>query len=362
MPASSNQSSNQTSNQNQNYYSSQESTTTPVQLPSYTPGQYGILDYLTNYVNQGMSKSVPSYPGMLYAPLNAYENTWLSGNSPSFQYKEDALRNALSGKPAYEVNADTSQQYWNRYMEPQFQKQWKNLNESYAPNYFGGAQGIAAGEFNTGKLGEYAKLMYQDEQARRQALTEGLNRQAQIAVPAWSAQENYEQERGQLQRQIDESKIASDYMRYLSGEEVGGVRNEAYNPYTKLAFQLLGISPYTYAANTEASGESFGEATGSTLGTSTGTSQGPSLVDSLFASALPGLVQGGIGIASDYIKSLYNNPSTDGGYTNTGDYSLYNQGAYSPDEYFRTINLINSGGNDDSSGDEALYNTLYRSY
>lgn len=304
--ATASQSSNQSSNTTGK--STSESTTTVETLPKYYPEQEDLLKYLVGSVMGGLSGGVASYPGKLWADINPYEQTWLSGNSDTFQNREAAIRQTLSGQPGYTINEQTTKDYWDKYMMPQIDKQERLLRESYANNYFGGGKDIALGEFNTGVAGQYANLQYQDEQARRAAIENALNRQAQNAVPAWMANEDYEQQRGQLQRQVDEAEIASNYLRWMNGEEMGGVRNEAANPFFNQALALMGISPYIYMPVTESS--SNAETYGTSIGTSTGTSQGAgagysfinALGNSLGGTAVNALTSGTSAIW-DYIKN-----------------------------------------------------------
>jgi len=60
---------------------------------------------------------------------------------------------------------------------------------------------------------------------------------------------------GALQRQIDNEKLAGDLSRWLSGEPVGGVRSNIYNPYNQQVMAILGITPYGYGTTTTAQGE-----------------------------------------------------------------------------------------------------------
>lgn len=236
------------------------STSTTSTSNKYTPDQQALLAALTQQAGQGLSRGGEIYAGDMWAGVNPYEVDFLQGSSPNQQYREAAIRSALSGAPAYEINDQSTQDYWNKYIQPQVVTQQRALNEQYAPGIFSGGRDIAQGQFNTGVLGEYANLAYKDEQARRQALTEAANRQANVAPSAWANNAEYESKAAALARDIEEKKLATNYQRWMSGEPdpVTGIVNQAANPYRTLASALLGISPYVYQQNVNNQGAGLG--------------------------------------------------------------------------------------------------------
>lgn len=264
-------------------FDSARSTSTTQTSNKYTAEQQALLSALTQQAGKGLGTGAEIYAGDMWAGVNPYEVDFLQGDSPNQQYREAAVRSALSGAPAYEVNDQSTQEYWDKYLKPQVDTQQRALNEQYAPGIFSGGRDIAQGQFNTGVLGEYANLAYKDEQARRQALTEAANRQANVAPYAWANNAEYESKAAALARDIEEKKITSNYQRWMSGEPdpVTGVVNQSANPYRALAEQLLGISPYVYQQNVNSQGAGLG------YGALSGLASG---VGSAAASALPSLI------------------------------------------------------------------------
>lgn len=231
------------------------------QLNKYTKEQQDLLNALTSRASGGLSTGAEVYPKQMYAEQNPYETAFLNSGSEAAKnqvVREQAIQNAISGKPGYDINPEVTKQYWAQTMEPYYDKQERALKEQYGTGYFSGGRDIALGEFESGKSAAYAALQYQDEIARRQAIENALNRQAQVAPGAWTSNEALMQTSGTLARDIAEKQVASDYMRWLSGEPVEGVVNQAYNPYQTLAMQILGISPYVYQTNQTATGSGLG--------------------------------------------------------------------------------------------------------
>ena len=246
-----------------NFWGPQQSNSTTQTLPKYNSGQTNLLDILTNQAQKGTQVGAEQYPNQMWAGINPYEASYLDSSSlrtGGAGVREAAVQAAISGKPAYDINDDTTRNYWDQYVQPEVDKQQHALNEQYAPGIFSGGRDIAQGNFSTGVLGQYANLQYQDEQARRQALTDAANRQANTAVSAYTTGLTNDQNAAALARSIEEKKLSTDYQRWVSGEadpRTGAV-NQAANPYRALALQLLGISPYSYQQNVDSTGAGLG--------------------------------------------------------------------------------------------------------
>jgi hypothetical protein len=62
---------------------------------------------------------------------------------------------------------------------------------------------------------------------------------------------------GQYARMIDQEQVQGDLQRWLMGEEMGGVDPTQYSPYLTLAFEALGLSPYSYGTYGKSSSSSW---------------------------------------------------------------------------------------------------------
>lgn len=282
------------------------STSTVTSYPKYSDAQTNVLNKLLNQAYGGITTGAEKYSGDMYAKENPYETTFLNWDSPTAKTIQSALDTVLSGKAAYDITGDTTQAYWDKYMAPMVAKQQRALNEQYAPGIFSGGRDIAQGEFNTGVLGEYGKLQYADETARREALTDAMNRMANTVNTAYANEATRLKDTGELARSIQEKKIAGDYQRWMSGEaDANGVVNQSANPYRSLALSLLGTSPYVYGSNVSSDGTGLGTSLLTGLGSGAG-----SVLASLLSSGGSGLLSsGGSGLwslGSSALSSLGN--------------------------------------------------------
>lgn len=322
-----------------NFFGPAGSESTVTQRSKYTTKQQALLDMLTNEASTGLRSGGQTYGKDMWAGVNPYEQAWLnttgvqgqqaaprpptdvqpqggisegwgrpsddpywnqfpqqpgqpaqpgqqvSTGNQAFDAREAAIQRALSGAPAYQVDPQATQNYWNQYLQPQVDKMQRQLNEQYAPGIFSGGRDIAQGEFSTGVLGQYANLAYQDEQSRRQALTDAANRSANVAPTAWGQQTANMQNAGSLARSIDEKRLTTDYQRWMAGEPdpTTGEVNQFTNPYRALALQLLGLSPNVYGTETNAHGAGMG------YGAAAGAASG---IGSAIGTAIPGIVGG----------------------------------------------------------------------
>jgi hypothetical protein len=267
-------------------FDSATSTSTTTKYPKYNEGQSALLAKLIQRANAGLTTGAEKYSGDMYAKENPYETSYMNWDSPQAKTIQAALDTVLSGKAAYDINEQTTQDYWDKYMAPMVAKQQRALNEQYAPGIFSGGRDIAQGEFSAGVTGEYGKLQYADELARRTALTEAANRQANTVNTAYANEATREKNTAEMARSIEEAKLAGDYQRWMSGEaDANGVVNQSANPYRLLALSLLGTSPYVYGSNVDSIGSGLG------YGALTGLSSG---LGSLAASGLASLGTSGL--------------------------------------------------------------------
>lgn len=230
-------------------------TSSPTKLDIYTPEQQELLRSLVAQAQAGMGGPSPSSPAMSVGitPEEQAYMDWARG---------EALGNLASGKPAYDINPGTTQQYFQKSIRPGLEREFREttlpgVKDAYAgPGYWGSARADAVSDAFT-KHGENlgateAGLIYQDEEARRAALEAAKGRVLPAGEAIGSA--------GVLSRQIEQEKVMEDLQKFLMGEEVDGKYNPAYNPSIQLAMQLLGFSPWVYGQ------ESEGESTGAGLG------------------------------------------------------------------------------------------------
>lgn len=297
-------------------FDSATSTSTTTVNPKYNEGQSALLAKLIQRANAGLTTGAEKYSGDMYAKENPYETSYMNWDSPQAKTIQAALDTVLSGKAAYDINEQTTQDYWDKYMAPMVAKQQRALNEQYAPGIFSGGRDIAQGEFSTGVTGEYGKLQYADELARRTALTEAANRQANTVNTAYANEATREKSAAEMARSIEEAKLAGDYQRWMSGEaDANGVVNQSANPYRSLALSLLGTSPYVYGSNVDSTGSGLG------YGALTGLSSG---LGSLASSGLSGLASLGTSGLNALLAKLFSSGGSTDALT---DYYLSNAGS-----------------------------------
>lgn len=209
-------------------FGKQESKSEPTQLPTWSPEQQQVFQTLWPKIMEGLGKGgVPSYPGQMSVPRTPEEQNYFNLADPlvSSRMTEDLYQQGIRAPAMRE---------WEQFTKPEIQ-------ESYAgPGYWGSAraEGVAQGAENlaTNLAGQRAQLAYADEQQRRAVMEK--------AAP--------------YSREIQQEKIMGDFQRWLSGETVGGKKMTAYSPFMQLAFQLLGLTPFTYGQKSESTGFNLG--------------------------------------------------------------------------------------------------------
>ncbi len=213
---------------------------------------------------QAALKELMGVFGSGYGPANASPNAFLPATEQEQQYygfinslsKNDALNAMISGKPAYDVNADWANNYYEQSVKPTMMKEFNDVTlpgieaAFSGPTYWGtGRQNAlvkASTDMGTSLASEKAKLLYDTELARRTALSEAANR-----VPgAISLKTAALGDAGNLSRTIGQEEIAAKLGKFLMGEEVDGSYNPAYNPAVSIAMNLLGIQSYGYGTET----------------------------------------------------------------------------------------------------------------
>lgn len=224
---------------------------------------------------KGMGGAPPSYPGKLFVPKTGEEEAYM--NYVGGLEQDPTFKKLLSGTVPYDVSDEYVENYFEESIRPEVMREWEEialpqLRESYAgPGYWGSARARAetksAADIAQKLAGTKAGLLWENEQARRQATESAFGRAATL-IPTYA---NELQEVGQLARGIEEDKVLSGLQRWLMGEEVGGASNYAYHPGWNLALSLLGIQDMTPTTKASGGGGSAGssllaEAAGSFAG------------------------------------------------------------------------------------------------
>ena len=228
----------------------QKSTTTPVQVPVYTPEQQQLLKSLTTSIQEQWNQPWTPAPRM-YVPRTPEEEQYFNWA------RSQAISDMASGKVPYEVGPEYAQRYFEEAIRPLYQREWEEtvlpqITKSYAgPTFHSGlraeAEAEAARKYATDLAAKKAELTYGEELARRQAIESAMGR----VLPAGQAQ----MQAGQYARAIEAEQVMDAVQRYLMGE---GGAPMAYNPMVQLAFQLLGFQPYAIATQTKSTGTGGG--------------------------------------------------------------------------------------------------------
>lgn len=256
--------------------SESKSESTPQRVENWNASQKALFEQLFSTASGNMSSPVVSYPGQMSVPQTDQESSYFNAINQAYSpanlsVRSQAINDVLSGKPAYEINPETTEQFYQEGVKPGYMKEWEDvvlpqIKSSYVgPGYWGSARAYAetegAKDLATTLAQKRAELYYQDEQARRAGLESAAGRQATLAGSATDSLSGATTQlgtAGQYARSIAQEKVQGDLQRWLMGEEVGGVANNAYNPYVQLALALMGLTPFTIANQSQSKSDSFG--------------------------------------------------------------------------------------------------------
>jgi hypothetical protein len=240
--------------------------TDTTQLPTMTSEQLALYNKMLTASSADYGTPTPSYPGQSYVPTTEAEQNYFdytSGKNPTIT--QQALLNVLSGKPAYEIDPNATEAYYQKSIYEPTVKTFKDttlpqLTESFSgPGFWSSNRADqttkAISNLNSDLSKQRSDLYYADEQARRSALESAASRRASVAPTAAQLESENLATAGQWARSIEQEKVASDLARWLSGEEINGESVSAYNPNTQLALQLLGVQPFTYAQEQTTTGK-----------------------------------------------------------------------------------------------------------
>jgi len=220
-----------------------------------------LLSTMVGQASTGITSGVPSYPRQMYVERTPEEERYFSSVYDNEANRVAALNQILSGKPAYEITPETTEQYYERAIRDPALRDWETAvkpgirEEFVGPGYWGSARAEAvtkAGEKLASDLAaKRAELYYADEQARRAALEAGATRQAQFGPGAAAAEAATMGSAGQYARMIEQEKVTGDFQRWLMGEAVDGEALGAYSPYIQIALNLLGIDAFEVGQKTD---------------------------------------------------------------------------------------------------------------
>jgi len=248
-------------------FGSSESESKPVQLSALNPVQQAIMDALGQKLLPASYGAVPSYPRKMYVERTPEEEQYFNALYGERPGRMEAINRLMSGKPAYEVTPETTEQLFQSGVKAPMMQEWREIGlpaikEAFAgTGYWGSArateQARGAETLATTLGAKRAELAYADEQARRASLESAAAR-----VPAGVAATTSEMEMmgtgAQYSRMIDQEKVLADLQRWLMGETVDGVTPTQYNPFTQAMLQFLNIKPYEYGQESESSSWNFG--------------------------------------------------------------------------------------------------------
>lgn len=256
-----------------NFFGGAKSETKTIKTPNWNAGQQQIFDLLNAQIQKTGFGPAPTSPNA-YVPRTPEEEQY-------FKYAQsEAVKNMATGQVPYEVGPEFANQFFEQSIRPIAQREWREttrpgIEEAYAGSTFNSTGRLDALTKATEKYGEglsaqKAGLVYGEELARRKAIESAYGRIAQGQEIASGA--------GRYSRDIETEKVMNDVQKYLMGEEVNGQYNPAYNPMISLAFNLLGLRPFTIGTKTKSEGGGLGYgmltglagAAGKALGTSLG--------------------------------------------------------------------------------------------
>ena len=245
-----------------NFFGGASSKSKVVQTPNWNPQQQQTFGDLYGQIQkQGMGPA-PTSPDA-FVPRTAEDQQYLDyANS-------QAVRNMATGVVPYEVGPEYANQYFEQAIRPIAMREWNEttrpgIEEAYAGSTFNSTGRLdaitkATEKFGEGLTAQKAGLIYNEEMAKRKAIESAQGRISEGQRLSGSA--------ATYARAIETERVMNSVQKYLMGEEVNGNYNAAYNPMVTLAFNLLGLKPFTSNVETKSEGAGFGySALGSVVG------------------------------------------------------------------------------------------------
>ena len=236
-----------------NFFGGAKSKSKVTQTSNWNPEQTQTFnDLYAQIQKQGMGPAQQSPDA--FVPQTAQDKQYLDyANS-------QAVRNMATGVVPYEVGPEYANQYFEQAIRPIAMREWNEftrpgIDEAYAGSTFNSTGRLdaitkATEKFGEGLTAQKAGLIYNEEMAKRKAIESAQGRIPEGQRVAGAA--------ATYARAIETEKVMNSVQKYLMGEEVNGQYNAAYNPMVTLAFNLLGLKPFTNNVQTKSEGAGIG--------------------------------------------------------------------------------------------------------
>ena len=289
-------------------------TSKPIRMDAFSPEQMKMFQGLMGQAQQNWGSAATPFPRQSYVSTTPTEQQYFDYASGKLKTPAStALLNALQGKPAYDINEQATEDYYQKSIKDPSVREFREttaplLNEQFSgPSFWSSGRAKAIGDATedlTNNLSSArSNLYYKDELARRDALEKAAERSGLLSERAVAMEGDRFKEAGLYSRQIEQERLASDLARWLSGESIDGQHVDVYNPNTQLMLSLLGVSPYTYATQTTTKGPGFLNQLASGVGQGIGQYGGQALGKYLSSYGSGGSTGGGLNF--DYSTSQY---------------------------------------------------------
>lgn len=268
-------------------FGSSSSSSSPVKVNVWNPEQKKLWQELSNVLmsqygtltTTGKGKkattsftpnAVPAYPGQMYVPQTSQEQSYFA----AIPGQVDTLAQQLADmrKPAFDPsspeNLAQQESYFENAIQAPAMRQWEKttlpgIKEAYSgPGYWGSQRAYAEEQGYTDLATQLqqqrAELAYKDWQSGITSKEAAAQREAQFGPGVIQEEQSILGTAGQYSRQIQQEQVMADFQRWLSGETVGGVSPQQYNPFMQLIFQALGLNQYVVGQQSSSSGFSMG--------------------------------------------------------------------------------------------------------
>jgi hypothetical protein len=233
------------------------SNTTQVQLPNWTPEQQELFKSLMGLV-QGEYANWSPYGGEFSTPITSEQQSYLDWTKNTAQQRQAALTQIMSGQLTPDQEALYSREgvedfYTNAIRNPAVREYESivepQIREAYAgPGYWGtsraGAQAKGAGDLSSQLAAKRAELEYANRQDYGGALDAALNRQAVYGPQAAAIESGILGGAAEMSAAEADEQLMGEYNKWMA-------QQSANNPYLQMLFALLGLSPYSYGAETD---------------------------------------------------------------------------------------------------------------
>lgn len=227
----------------------------PERIDVYTRGQKQVLGNLTNALNRNIGQGAQVYGGQIIPGATANQQLAFGVAPEMLRQTIDsrpAIQGLLSGAPAYTIDPAARERLYNEQIVAPAQNRFRDTLQQLDARYGGrfgiaGAQGRAvsnaARDFETNLAGQRASLLYADEQARRQALENGMGRVAAGVEGSIGYDQNRRQglemlaALGGAERGIGAQQAGEQYYKWNMGQDYN-------NPWLGFLGTALSASPY----------------------------------------------------------------------------------------------------------------------